>query len=60
MSGADNSILEDKYDFREAHPGCGGSIINQTNCSSSYALTAASAFSDRLCLATGKNIRMSA
>jgi len=60
MSGADNSILEDKYDFREAHPGCGGSIVNQSNCSSSYALAAASAFSDRLCLSTGKNIRMSA
>jgi len=28
MSGADNTILEDKYDFREAHPGCAGSIIN--------------------------------
>jgi len=28
MSGADNSILEDKYDFREAHPGCAGAVVN--------------------------------
>jgi len=60
MSGADNAILEDKYDFREKHPECHSLIINQTNCSSSYALAAASAFSDRLCMNTGKNVRLSA
>jgi cathepsin B len=60
MSGADNTILEDKFDFREAHPLCLGALINQTNCSSSYALAAASAFSDRYCMATGKNVRASA
>jgi len=59
MSGADNTILEDAYDFRTAHPGCSGTVISQGNCSSSYAIAAASAFSDRLCLTTGKNIRMS-
>jgi len=60
MSGSDNTILEEKFDFREAYPNCLAPIVNQTNCSSSYALAAASAFSMRYCMQTGTNVRASA
>jgi len=60
MTGSDNTILEDNWDFREKFPACVSPIINQTNCSSSYALAAASAYSERLCMLTGNNVRVSA
>lgn len=56
----ENVIIESSYDFREAHPECSSSIVNQRNCSSSFAIASASAISDRICQATGQNVRLSA
>jgi hypothetical protein len=31
MTGSDNTILEDNWDFREKYPACVSPIINQSN-----------------------------
>lgn len=60
-SGIDeNAILESHYDFRTAYPHCVSPVVDQKNCSSSWAVASASAISDRLCIATHQNVRLSA
>jgi len=54
------AILEEHYDFREAYPQCVSPVVDQKNCSSSFAVASAGAISDRLCMATGQNVRLSA
>lgn len=53
--------MKKSYDFREAHPECKTSIVDQRNCSASFAIASASAISDRVCLANkNNNVRLSA
>jgi cathepsin B len=56
----ENVILEPNYDFRQAHPHCVSPVVDQKNCSSSYAVASAGAISDRFCIATNQNVRLSA
>lgn len=56
----ETTILEKNYDFRTEHPECTSPVTDQKNCSSSFAVASASAISDRYCLATKKNVRLSA
>lgn len=56
----ETTILESHYDFREAFPQCVSPVVDQKNCSSSYAVASAGALSDRLCIATNQNVRLSA
>ena len=74
QSSEESTILEDSYDFREKYPKCVNKIYNQGtissiyciltytrigNCSSSYAIAATSALSDRVCMQTSKNVNLS-
>lgn len=43
------TIIPDSYNFRTEYPACAKPIYTQGNCSSSYAIAAATAISDRLC-----------
>jgi len=52
MSTEDSSIIPEKYNFRENFKACASEIVNQGNCSSSYAIAAAGAISDRICQST--------
>jgi len=45
----ESTIIPEKYNFREAHASCARAVVNQGNCSSSYAVASASAVADRLC-----------
>jgi len=56
----EGTILESSYDFREKYNQCTSPVVDQKNCSSSFAIASASAISDRLCMATGNNVRLSA
>lgn len=50
------------YDSREAHPTCFGDIYDAGNCSSGYAVAAATSLSNRFCIADStkyKNLRLS-
>jgi hypothetical protein len=44
-----DTIIPDTYNFRVENPTCAKAIYTQGNCSSSYAITTATAISDRLC-----------
>jgi cathepsin B len=55
----EGTILESSFDFREKYPDCVSPVMDQKNCSSSYAVASASAVSDRLCLLTKQNVRLS-
>jgi len=48
--GEDGTIIPEKYNFREEYSACAAPIQNQGNCSSNYAVTAASTIADRFCL----------
>lgn len=50
----DQSIIPERYNFREAYPGCAHPVYNQGNCSSSYAITGTSTVSDRICKNSGE------
>lgn len=57
MTAEDTSIIPDKYNFRTAKPECAEPVIyNGGNCSSSYAIAAASTLSDRLCFQSGGKV----
>jgi len=54
--GDSNEAVPENFDARERWPECSsllGSIKDQSNCGSCWAVSAASVFSDRLCIATG-------
>ncbi len=53
----DGKIIEDSYNFRTENPDCAAPIYNQGNCSSNYAVIAASTIADRLCLNSAENER---
>lgn len=53
-------MLEEEYNFRTALPECANPVVEQGNCSSSYAVATAGAIADRLCQALGKNTKISA
>lgn len=55
----EGTILEKSYDFREKYPHCVSPVMDQKNCSSSFAIASANAISDRLCMITGQNVRLS-
>eukprot|EP01017_Pseudomicrothorax_dubius_P005307 TRINITY_DN1130_c0_g2_i1.p1 TRINITY_DN1130_c0_g2~~TRINITY_DN1130_c0_g2_i1.p1 ORF type:complete len:391 (+),score=144.64 TRINITY_DN1130_c0_g2_i1:96-1268(+) len=57
MTAEDTSIIPDRYNFRTTRPNCVAPIVNQANCSSSYAIAATSALSDRLCLQSNGKVR---
>lgn len=44
-----DTIIPDSYNFRKEHPHCAKAIYTQGNCSSSYAIAAATTISDRVC-----------
>jgi hypothetical protein len=46
----DGTIIPRSYNFRTEHAACAAPIQDQGNCSSNYALTAASTISDRFCM----------
>jgi hypothetical protein len=46
------TIIPESYNFRTAHPQCQRAIYSQGNCSSSYAISAATTISDRHCQQT--------
>lgn len=48
--------VPESYDFRESHPKCVGSIVDQGKCSSSFAVTPITAFSERLCRMTEEKV----
>jgi cathepsin B len=56
----ENVILEPNYDFRQAYAHCVSPVVDQKNCSSSYAVASAGAISDRFCISTNQNVRLSA
>jgi len=45
----DETIIPERYDWREVFPNCTQPVLNQGNCSASYALSALSAAADRIC-----------
>lgn len=49
----DQQIIPTSFNFREEYPQCAHPVYNQQNCSSSYAIAAVSAVSDRLCKQQG-------
>lgn len=58
----EGGVVPSSYDAREAWPGCIGEIYDAGNCSSSYAIAAASSLSARFCMAdvgTYKDLRLS-
>ena len=48
----EETIIPEKYDWREIFPECVQEVKNQGNCSSTYALNALSAVADRICSAS--------
>jgi cathepsin B len=46
----DGTLTPERYNFREEYADCAAPIQNQGNCSSNYAVTAASTLADRFCL----------
>lgn len=59
----EGGVLPPAYDVREAWPDCIGEVYDAGNCSSSYAIAAASSLSARFCIADSakyKNLRLSA
>jgi len=49
--GVEGGALPPRYDVREAYPQCSAKIYDSGNCSSSYAIAAASSLSSRFCIA---------
>lgn len=49
--GMEGGVLPTSYDVRDAWPNCAGKVYNSGNCSSSYAIAAASSLSSRFCIA---------
>lgn len=47
-------IIPESYNFNTAYPNCKSTIYTQGNCSSSYAIVAASAITDRHCQQNGE------
>jgi cathepsin B len=45
----EQNIIPERFNFREQYPGCTHPVYNQGNCSSSYAIAAVTAISDRHC-----------
>jgi len=54
----EQTIIPDEYNFREEHSECAGLVMNQGNCSSAYAVSAASTLSDRFCLKSATKTRV--
>lgn len=50
-SGLEGGVLPSSYDVREAWPTCVNEVIDSGNCSSGYAIAAASALASRFCIA---------
>jgi len=50
-SDVERGALPSSYDVREAWPTCFGAVYDSGNCSSSYAIAAASSLSSRFCIA---------
>jgi cathepsin B len=50
-TGNKDTIVPETYNFREEYPNCARKILTQRNCSSSYAIAAVSAITDRWCRA---------
>lgn len=48
-TGNKDTIVPDTYNFREEYPNCARAIVNQGNCSSSYAIASVGAITDRWC-----------
>ena len=44
-----NTNIPSVFNFYDAYPRCKNRVYDQGNCSSSYAVAIASAFSDRIC-----------
>ena len=57
---SDETIIPEKYDWREQFPECVQEPVSQGNCSASYALASTSATADRICMAAKKPVRLSA
>jgi len=49
--GVEGGIIPLQYDAREAKPSCFGEVYDAGNCSSSYAIAAATSLSNRFCMA---------
>lgn len=56
----EETIIPDKYDWRENYPECVQEVFNQGNCSASYALATTSVVADRICQQVKKPVRLSA
>jgi hypothetical protein len=57
---SDETIIPEKYDWREQFPECVQEPVSQGNCSASYAIASTSATADRICMAVKKPVRLSA
>ncbi len=53
------TIIPEKYDWREQHPDCVMPVENQGNCSSSYISATLSTVSDRICATSNKQVPLS-
>jgi cathepsin B len=56
----EESIIPEKYDWREVYPDCVQPVVDQGNCSSSYIIGALSVVEDRICQASKKPLKLSA
>lgn len=52
---AASDLASDKYSFVEKYPNCVSEVLNQGNCSSSFAFATTGAFSDRYCISNGES-----
>lgn len=55
QSKDDSSIIPQSYNFRKQYAHCAHPVYNQGNCSSSYAIAATGAISDRICMNKGSS-----
>jgi cathepsin B len=55
----EETIIPEKYDWREQYPDCVQIAQNQGNCSSAYAMTTLSVVADRICQSAKKQVRLS-